>query len=1021
MFPQRLILNLHAICGVVLAALACQAPAGADDPVHIPDPALAFFILQQLEFDQLPDPPQSPEQITEAHMARLTKFVPSEYTTALFGGSDLTGLEFAVNLERIELTPSLLGNRLDLGPLLGLPLKELSLAGAEITDLGTINSIRSLETLQLEACGIRSLPDLGNLTGLKRLILSRNRLGDVSALGALTSLEALYLDQNLITEIAPLANLTRLKQLRLQRNAISQLGPLAGLIALEELHLEHNAVTELAPLAAMGELVELRLDRNAAISDLTPLGGLGKLVHLSATDCAIVDLEPLRDLASLATLRVSGNRITDLAPISASASLHTVEANFNLLETLPPMDGMSSLFALRLTNNYLDATPSHPAAISIAALRARGVHVNAGGQIDPYGLEFDPRLESAIRLSLGKPVGFLSPADLAGMTELVAQQGDLISLRGIEHAVNLERLDLSENSIADLSPLVSLSRLKHLDLALNRIVDLSPLAALGGLREIDLASNGIVDITPLADLGGLEYIDLDGNGLDLTPGSETADLVAQLEAGGTSVDINGQVWPVVAFADPTLRQAVVTALGIEHLLLITPGDLSPLRRLIIPRAELTSLAGLESAVHLEALQVSGNAITDLSPIANLGALEMLDLADNPDISDLSPLASLTELRYLDLNGLPTGELGPLSGLSRLEQLLVGEVAEPAATAVLETLRSGGVAVHEAIPVAEPEPGELAMTEFHYEPPAPDAAEIAAGFELRSDFEYLLIKNLSGATLDLRSIRFEDGLRLKFRDSSIYQSLPPGFEIAVVRNAAGFARRYGESIGYRVAGEYEGKLDDSGEEVRLYREGRGTIRWFAYNRFGEPWPHEDLGDLPLILMDPDPARVDDGRPQYWRIPRGPTAVFESDVYTYDEFIAEYFALGDVDPVLLEPDADFDGDGQLNLWEYAFGSNPRVADRSDRQRVDTGRHRGPGGELYLEIGHFRRFSADEAIVVAQTSPDLVNWSDAPGLIELVMSPLLSTDADNAGYWRYRTTRPIAPGREEFVRLSLRLRDD
>nr|WP_252192464.1 leucine-rich repeat domain-containing protein [Pseudoflavonifractor sp. MCC625] len=59
----------------------------------------------------------------------------------------------------------------------------------------------------------------------------------------------------------------------------------------------------------------------------------------------------------------------------------------------------------------------------------------------------------------------------------------------MQYAVNLKSLDLSENSITDLSPLAGLENLTYLELDRNNITDLAPLSGLTGLEHLNLYNN----------------------------------------------------------------------------------------------------------------------------------------------------------------------------------------------------------------------------------------------------------------------------------------------------------------------------------------------------------------------------------------------------------------------------------------------------------------------------------------------------------------------------------------------------
>jgi Leucine-rich repeat (LRR) protein len=137
-----------------------------------------------------------------------------------------------------------------------------------------------------------------------------------------------------------------------------------------------------------------------------------------------------------------------------------------------------------------------------------------GADTDPAAcadspLEFaDPGLEQAVREMIEKPDGDLYADDVAGLTELYANNAEISNLRGIECLPSLQVLDLSWNDVADVSRLAALPALVGLDLQNNAIADVSPIAGLGALTDLDLSMNDVVDVAPLAGLGALTDLSL---------------------------------------------------------------------------------------------------------------------------------------------------------------------------------------------------------------------------------------------------------------------------------------------------------------------------------------------------------------------------------------------------------------------------------------------------------------------------------------------------------------------------------
>jgi len=104
------------------------------------------------------------------------------------------------------------------------------------------------------------------------------------------------------------------------------------------------------------------------------------------------------------------------------------------------------------------------------------------------------------------PVHYLEDidnVDLAGY--------DISDLDGVRYCKHLVTLDLSNNSIIDVSELGSLERLKELYLADNRIGYIDGLGYLTNLRILDISNNGVTDIAALFELEHLEYVNLVGN------------------------------------------------------------------------------------------------------------------------------------------------------------------------------------------------------------------------------------------------------------------------------------------------------------------------------------------------------------------------------------------------------------------------------------------------------------------------------------------------------------------------------
>ncbi|SDE98237.1 Leucine Rich repeat-containing protein [Blastococcus aurantiacus] len=101
-----------------------------------------------------------------------------------------------------------------------------------------------------------------------------------------------------------------------------------------------------------------------------------------------------------------------------------------------------------------------------------------------------------------------------------------------------------------------------------------------------------------------------------------------------------------------------------------------------------SLEGIQRLPNLVELDLSGNGLTDIAPLASLPQLGILDLSRNR-ISDISPLAALARLGTLTLTDNQVADIGPLAALPLhdlgLSQNPVSDLSPLAGTTTLNAL------------------------------------------------------------------------------------------------------------------------------------------------------------------------------------------------------------------------------------------------------------------------------------------------------------------------------------------------
>lgn len=157
--------------------------------------------------------------------------------------------------------------------------------------------------------------------------------------------------------------------------------------------------------------------------------------------------------------------------------------------------------------------------------------------------------------------------------------------------------------------------------------------------------------------------------------SASADVVVVVNSLSMGVDdFCGDFAPEAepAFASSGLENKVRDKLGLGPSDTMTCAMLATIDSMIVlpvPGSIVTSLAGAQNLVGLDSLWLGGQAVNNLSPIAQLPELSLLALG-NTDVDDagLAPLSTLTSLKWLAVGNTEVSDLSPLSSLAGLEVL-----------------------------------------------------------------------------------------------------------------------------------------------------------------------------------------------------------------------------------------------------------------------------------------------------------------------------------------------------------------
>ena len=600
-------------------------------------------------------PPPKVVLISDPHLASVVRDEISNLTTHTIldltaldvrnhGITDLTGLEHAHNLKRLDLGGEYIdgggwanSNAVsDFSPLVGLnQLTYLGFSRTGISNVSELAGLTQLTELHLSDNNISNISPLTGLTQLNSLGLSGNKILDVSPLSGLTQLTNLYLDGNSISDISVLSGLTQLNSLGLSGNKILDVSPLSGLTQLTYLYLDGNTISDISALSGLTQLTELDLPSNN-ISDISSLANLTQLTRLHLGGNVISDISALSDLTQLEVLNLSRNSILDVSPLveldlpgtewdSTGLRITQNPLSYTSINThIPAMQakGIEVAFDFRQPKRLVKISGAGQQGVVNAALplpfvvevrdeqnRAfAGVPVTfsvatGGGKLSVTTVPTDAAGRASAHLTLGRAAGTatvrVAAAEISQPVVFTAT-GVLLSAPvtisdAALHATIASALGKAPNSNLTVSDMLKLTTLTANSA---NIRELTGLEHASNLTTLSLNSNNLSDIAPLAGLSKLTTLSLNNNRI-----SDVAPLEALVELQTLSVENNNLV-------------------------------------------DVTPLSGL---TQLETLALDNNRLWNVSAFIGMSELRTLSLENN-DLSDVAPLTSLRRLKTLELNG-----------------------------------------------------------------------------------------------------------------------------------------------------------------------------------------------------------------------------------------------------------------------------------------------------------------------------------------------------------------------------------
>ncbi|CAL5345302.1 unnamed protein product [Camellia sinensis] len=407
-----------------------------------------------------------------------------------------------------------------------------------------------------------------------------------------------------------LGELTSLKSLNLTSNYLKgtiHINDLKGLNNLEQLDISDNQFdgfithSGFERLFVLGKLELLRLDRNSFNNSILPSLGV---------------------LSSLKTLSIFGNRLNGSIDIGEFCDMNLKELDLsdNFIEDIKGFERLSVLGKLELLilnwNSFNNSIL--PSLGVLSSLKTLSLYEN--------------RLNGSI---------------------------DIGEFRNMN---NLEKLDLSYNSIEDIKGLERLhvlGKLELLDLSYNSFNNgiVPSLGVLSSLKTLNLQSNylnGSIDIGEFHNMSNLEELDLSENHIDSIKGLKSLSKLKMLNLRWN--ELKGLVTSNGLDGLKHLQELYLDHSSIDKIFLHNVGVMSSLRVLTLRNISLNGSLpnqGWCELSNLQELDLSENGFNGMLPscLEDLTSIRILDLSFNQFIGNLtsSSLSNLLTLEFLSLS------------------------------------------------------------------------------------------------------------------------------------------------------------------------------------------------------------------------------------------------------------------------------------------------------------------------------------------------------------------------------------
>ncbi|MGY4157483.1 Leucine-rich repeat (LRR) protein [Bradyrhizobium sp. USDA 4461] len=394
------------------------------------------------------------------------------------------------------------------------------------------------------------------------------------------------------------------------------------------------------------------------------ISALTWLRNLEIYGCRVTDFSPLAPLSNLESLQIGSMKcpFPGLDFMSGWTGLQVLEILTPSAIDLKPAADCAPLKRLHVwcTQGRIDLL-NLDALATLQGLEFLSLNGVQSARFDVIGRWRELKVVLLFGTGLSTLAGF---ENLHRLNSLSATESSVTDLSPLAGLTTLEELNLRGTQVSDVSALAGLPSLNSLDVSKTQVSDLSPLRPLAecqrefdqmkraensfwvfkGLERLNISNSKVSDISAIAHLDGIRYLDLGETAVSSIDPLHDCKTLWNLNIAGSAVTDLGHPGSL-----SQLQSINASKTRIRSLQALAPA--SSLQTLNIAETDVSDLTPIQRAHECRSLDLRGSQVADISQIIDIGknqadhrySSEALDFRDTP--------ASRASERYAELAAL----------------------------------------------------------------------------------------------------------------------------------------------------------------------------------------------------------------------------------------------------------------------------------------------------------------------------------------------------------------------------------